>query len=103
MCNNRALIGGANPVLDWQSADTIAILEGAKGLQFQYSKDGYVWMDSPTSSSERDKIRHIKIELAAVSKRESSIKTPTDSLEIGNAKIHREEGFLSFCITYCRR
>jgi hypothetical protein len=88
ICTNPVLVGGK---IDWGTPDTIAIIENAKGLQFQYSKDGYSWVDSP---SDRSEIKHIRVQLVIRSARSDDISLPTTPLRIGNADIVREPNYL---------
>ncbi len=90
-CTNRSLVGG---VIDWKIADTIAVIENAKGLQFQYSTDGFNWINSPSSSVVRDSIKHIRVALLIASSRESDIVDPMDSVILGDVKIGKEDGYL---------
>jgi Tfp pilus assembly protein PilW len=90
VCTNRTLVSGA---IDWQSPDTMQIIAGAKGLQFQFSTNGYSWVDSPTLTNSRDQMKYVKIDLLVVSDRASDMDFGTGSMAIGNQNIARESGY----------
>ncbi len=90
-CTNRSLAGS---VIDWKLPDTLAVIDNAKGLQFQYSTDGFNWINSPSTSAVRDSIKHIRVALLIASSRESDIVDPADSVILGDVKIGKEDGLL---------
>lgn len=87
VCTTKALVSG---LIEWLSADTIAILENAKALQFQYSKDGYNWSHTPTADRIRDEIQHIRIELLVSSSRENSMNLGNRPVIVGDITVHSD-------------
>lgn len=80
--------------IDWSSPDTVAVIENAAGLQFQFSENGYDWIDDPEMAGTRDKMRYIRISLVIASQRESTLGVQTDSISIANTKIARSGSHL---------
>lgn len=78
----------------WKSPDTVALIENAAGLQFQFSENGYTWIDDPEIAAVRHKMRYIRISLVIASQRESVVGTETDSIAVANTKIARSGSHL---------
>lgn len=84
ICTSKTLIGGS---LEWLSDDTLALLDNAKALQFQYSRDGYTWTHTPTVENIRHEIQHIRIELLVASSREADMNFGDKIVSLGNTTV----------------
>ena len=84
---NRSLVGGK---IDWGTSDTDYVIAGCKSLQFRYSRNGYSWVDDPTTLGIRDSIQHIKVQIAIHSDRTGKIGVTGDSIALGNINIKKD-------------
>ena len=89
-CTNYSLAGGN---IDWQTPDTLAIIDNAKALQFQYSTNGINWIDDPTSAVIRNNMKYVKIDLLVISARPSGVNLPDDTISIGNISVIKDKKY----------
>ena len=82
--DNRNLVGGK---LGWGTPDTMAIMGGAKSLQFQFSVDGGTWIDNPNTNNQRDQMKYIKVSLVVESHRTTSISSGTGTISSGDQTV----------------